>query len=48
MNDEQIYDSQLLARERWQTFENSGKKNTIFNEHPVYDIANGRKILGIG
>ena len=23
-------------------------KNKIFNEHPVYDIANGRKILGIG
>ena len=27
--------SRVLARERWQTFENSWKKNTIFNEHPV-------------
>ena len=25
----------MLARERWQTFENSWGKNTIFNEHPV-------------
>ena len=25
----------VLARERWQTFENSWEKNTIFNEHPV-------------
>ena len=23
----------VLARERWQTFENSWEKNTIFNEH---------------
>ena len=28
----------MLARESWQTVENSWKKNTIFNEHPVdYD-----------
>ena len=27
--------SQLLARERWHTFENSWKKTTLFNEHPV-------------
>ena len=27
--------SRVLARERWQTFENSLKKNTIFDEHPV-------------
>ena len=27
--------SRVLAREMWQTFENSWKKNTIFNEHPV-------------
>ena len=26
----------IEARERWQTFENSRKKHTIFNEHPVY------------
>ena len=25
----------MLARERWQTFNNSWEKNTIFNEHPV-------------
>ena len=25
----------VLAREGWQTFENSLKKNTIFDEHPV-------------
>ena len=25
----------MLTRERLQTFENSEKKNTIFNEHPV-------------
>ena len=25
----------MLARERWQTVENSLEKNTIFNEHPV-------------
>ena len=25
----------VLAKERWQTFENSWEKNTIFNEHPV-------------
>ena len=24
-----------LARERWQTFKNSWKKHTIFDEHPV-------------
>ena len=28
--------SRVLARERWQTFENSWKKNTIFDEHPVH------------
>ena len=27
--------SRLLARERWKTFENSWKKQTISNEHPV-------------
>ena len=27
--------SRVLARERWQTFENSREKSTIFNEHPV-------------
>ena len=27
--------SRVLAREMWQTFENSLEKNTIFNEHPV-------------
>ena len=30
--------SLLLARERWQTFENSLKKNSIFNEHPVTSL----------
>ena len=28
--------SRVLARERWQNFENSREKNTMFNEHPVY------------
>ena len=27
--------SQEVARERWQSFENSNGKNSIFNEHPV-------------
>ena len=27
--------SRVLARERWQTFENSWGKKSIFNEHPV-------------
>ena len=29
--------SRVLAREKWQTFENSWKKNTIFNEHPAQE-----------
>ena len=29
--------SRVLARERWQTFENYGK-NTIFNERPVHNL----------
>ena len=28
--------SRVLAWERWQTFDNSWQKNTIFNEHSVY------------
>ena len=28
--------SRVLARKRWQTFENSWKKNTVFNEQPVH------------
>ena len=28
----------MLARERWQTFENSWKKNKISNEHPVIEV----------
>ena len=27
--------SRVLARERWETFENSWKKRSIYNEHPV-------------
>jgi len=27
--------SRVLARERWQTFKNSWKKNSIFNEHSI-------------
>ena len=27
--------TRVLARERWQTFENSWIENTIFDEHPV-------------
>ena len=30
----------MLARERWQTLENSWKNNTILNEHPVLDKVN--------
>ena len=26
------------SRERWQTFQSSWEKNTIFNEHPVTDF----------
>ena len=33
-----------LARERWQTFQNSWKNNTIFNEHPIRPLCQSNRI----